>query len=136
MGPSMNRKFDSIQTNLQNNHKHTFHDASPTSPVSAGPPKSPAEDRNVRNEDADKDPDDDEDEDDGAMYDDSVPIRFSEREKDVVRRVARKWWRLAGLKHTPQACDELDGREFVVNWTKAIAPKLEGRIREVGGKTS
>lgn len=138
MGPSIATKFHSIQTNMQNNHKHTFHDASPSSPTSAGPPKSPTNDRNVHGEDGagedkDKDPDHDEDEDDGPMYDDSVPIRFSEREKDVVRRVAKKWWRLAGLKHTPQACDELDGKEVVVNWTKAIAPKLEGRIREVGG---
>jgi 5'-nucleotidase len=79
------------------------------------------------------DPDADEDEDDGPMYDDSAPIRFDERQKEVIRKVVRKWWRLAGLKHAPNACDELAVREFQVNWTKAIAPRLEGRIREVGG---
>jgi 5'-nucleotidase len=82
-----------------------------------------------------EDPDADEDEDDGPMYDDSVPIRFNERQIEIVRKVMRKWWRLAGLKDAPNLCDELEGKEFVVNWTKAIAPRLEGRIKEVGGKT-
>jgi 5'-nucleotidase len=36
------------------------------------------------------------------------------------------------LKNAPDLCDELGGKEFVVNWTKAIAPRLEGRIVEVG----
>jgi 5'-nucleotidase len=137
MGASMNSKFLSIQTNLQNNHKHTFHDASPTALDAAMPTNL---ERVVRSMGADQpsgeavDPDADEDEDDGPMYDDSVPIRFSEREKEVVRRVMRKWWRVAGLKNEPNMCDELDIKEFAVNWTKAIAPRLEGRIREVGGK--
>ncbi|KAF2036692.1 Metallo-dependent phosphatase [Setomelanomma holmii] len=136
MGPSMNNRFLSIQTNLQKSHG--FHDASPTSPSTAGAPQPPAIDRVVRSSKPDhkdsesEDPDVDEDEDDGPMYDDSVPIRFDEREKDVVRRVMRKWWRLAGLKHSPKLCDELGVSEFQVNWTKAIAPRLEGRIREVG----
>ena len=137
MGPSMNNKFLSIQTNLAKNHKHTFHDASPSSPTTAGPPQPPSIDRVVRStagqaSNGSEDPDADEDEDDGPMYDDSVPIRFNERQKEVVRRVMRKWWRLAGLKSSPNLCDELGQNEFVVNWTKAIAPRLEGRIREVG----
>ncbi|KAH7083327.1 Metallo-dependent phosphatase-like protein [Paraphoma chrysanthemicola] len=138
MGPSMNNRFLSIQTNLQKTH--AFHDASPTTPSSAGPPQPPSIDRVVRSSGPDhkdsgsSDPDADEDEDDGPMYDDSVPIRFNEREKDVVRKVMRKWWRVAGLKHSPKLCDELDVSEFQVNWTKAIAPRLEGRIREVGVK--
>ncbi|KAH5277735.1 hypothetical protein HBI26_064450 [Parastagonospora nodorum] len=140
LGPSMSNKFLSIQTNLQNNHKHTFHDASPTSPDTAGPPQPPSIDRVVRSTGPDQtnnasdDPDADEDEDDGPMYDDSVPIRFDQRQIEMVRRVMHKWWRLAGLKHTPNLVDELDKEEFVVNWTKAIAPRLEGRIKEVGVK--
>lgn len=133
MGPSMNNRFLSIQTNLQKNHQHEFHDASPTSPTTA----SPSIDRIVREGQqphSESDPDADEDEDDGAIYDDSVPIRFNEQQLEVVRRVMRKWWRLAGLKHTPKLCDERGGDEFVVNWTKAIAPRLEGRIKEVGIK--
>jgi 5'-nucleotidase len=119
---------------------NTFHDASPTKPDTAGPPQPPSIDRVVRSTGPDQtnndseDPDADEDEDDGPMYDDSVPIRFDERQVEMVRKVMRKWWRLAGLKHTPNPCDELADKEFVVNWTKAIAPRLEGRIREVGVK--
>jgi|TARA_R110002003_G_scaffold70_29_gene6577 hypothetical protein len=138
MGPSMNNRFLSIQTNLQKSH--AFHDASPTTPSTVGPPQPPSIDRVVRSSGPDhkdsesEDPDADEDEDDGPMYDDRVPIRFNEREKEVVRKVMRKWWRLAGLKHSPKLCDELGVSEFQVNWTKAIAPRLEGRIREVGVK--
>ncbi|KAF2130271.1 5'-nucleotidase-like protein [Dothidotthia symphoricarpi CBS 119687] len=136
-GNSMNTKFASIQTNLQTNHQHTFHEASPTSPTA---PKFPNIDKlsvsdsgpNTRDSGHD-DPDEDEDEDDGPMYDDRVPIVFSERETEVLRRVMAKWWRLAGLKGSPKLCDELNQGDFQVNWTKAIAPRLEGRIKEIGG---
>jgi hypothetical protein len=83
-------------------------------------------------QDSDSDPDVDEDEDDGPMYDSRVPIQFSDKQTEMIRRVMRKWWRVAGLKGNPELCDELGGGEFQVNWTKAIAPRLEGRIREVG----
>jgi 5'-nucleotidase len=62
------------------------------------------------------------------------PITFSQHEKEIIRKVMKKWWRLAGLKDDPKVCDELGQKEFVVNWTKAIAPRLEGRIKEVGEK--
>lgn len=78
------------------------------------------------------DPDEDEDEDDGPMYDDRIPIVFNTREKEILRRVMGKWWRLAGIKGSPKLCDELGYGDFQVNWTKAIAPRLEGRIKEVG----
>jgi 5'-nucleotidase len=135
MGKSLNDKFLSIQTNLQNNHQHSFHDAASLTPASAGPPKPPADARVVHtSKTEDGDPDADEDDDDGPMYDDSVPILFNEHEKDIIRRVIKKWWRLAGFQDDPMVCDELGGKEFVVNWTKAIAPRLEGRIKEVGVK--
>ncbi|KAF1944831.1 5'-nucleotidase-like protein [Clathrospora elynae] len=136
-GKSMNSKFASIQTNLQKNG-HAFHDASPT--ASSNPPQYPSTD-GVMKEDANEqdqsesdevDPDVDEDEDDGPMYDSRVPIQFNEREQELIRKVMRKWWRVAGLKGSPTTCDELEGKEFQINWTKAIAPRLEGRIREVG----
>ena len=80
----------------------------------------------------------------------SVPTEVSQRERELVimRKVMRKWWRLAGLQGHPNLCDEL-GEDFGVHWTKVrpqglesfdscaktiplqgIAPKLEGRIRE------
>ena len=81
-----------------------------------------------------EDPDADEDEDDGPVFDadQAAPITFTDKQVEMIRRVMRKWWRVAGLKGNPVPCDELGGGEFQVNWTKAIAPRLEGRIREVG----
>jgi len=150
-GKSLDSKFLSIQTNLQKNHKHTFHDASPTTPDSSlllhhhHHDQYPAIANVVSKRDTPtttitdtthstvpEDPDADEDEDDGPMYDSRVPIQFTEFQKEVIRKVMRKWWRVAGLKGASNPCDELDGGEFQVNWTKAIAPRLEGRIREVG----
>lgn len=131
MGKSLNNRFLSIQTNLQNNHKHTFHDASPTS--AHEPPKNPSFERVVRTtaDSESEDPDAEEDEDDGPLYDDRVPIRFDERQIEIIRKVMKKWWRVAGLKDMPKLCDELNTQEFQVNWTKAIAPRLEGRIKDV-----
>ncbi|KAK4940012.1 hypothetical protein LTR66_014953 [Elasticomyces elasticus] len=54
-----------------------------------------------------------------------------ERELLLARKVSRKWWRLAGLKGRPGLCDEV-GEEGGVDWTRGIAPRVEGRIRIVG----
>ncbi|KAL9094121.1 MAG: hypothetical protein Q9165_003536 [Trypethelium subeluteriae] len=61
----------------------------------------------------------------------AVPTEVSQREREllIMRKVSRKWWRLSGLRGHPNLCDEL-GEEFGVHWTKGIAPKLEGRIKE------
>lgn len=131
-GRSMDRKFDTIQTELQ--HTHKFVEPAPTSPKA--PPQHPNIAKVMRADvpspsDSETDTDDDENERDGAVYDDSKPIRFSERELDVLRRVMRKWWRLARLPGTPKLCDELGEKEFQVNWTKAVAPRLEGRIKDI-----
>ena len=135
-GTSMYSKFNSIQTNLQQNHSHGFHDPSPVSPTA---PKHPNISRVVEQSATPdtasdtSDPDADEDEDDGPLYHDTTkPIQFSDHQVDMIRRVMRKWWRVAGLKGNPELCDELGGGEFQVNWTKAIAPRLEGRIKDVG----
>ncbi|ETN41467.1 uncharacterized protein HMPREF1541_03403 [Cyphellophora europaea CBS 101466] len=61
-------------------------------------------------------------------------IKFNERELQLIRKVMRKWWRLAGLtkkKLHPNVCDNIDEGEFNADWTRAIAPRLEGRIRMV-----
>ncbi|PSN61001.1 5'-nucleotidase-like protein [Corynespora cassiicola Philippines] len=131
-GRSMDRKFGTIQTELQ--HTHKFVEPAPTSPKA--PPQHPNIAKVMRADvpspsDSETDTDDDENERDGAVYDDSKPIRFSERELDVLRRVMRKWWRLARLPGTPKLCDELGEKEFQVNWTKAVAPRLEGRIKDI-----
>lgn len=135
-GPSMNRKFGNLQEKLEQGSCHSFVQpkagSKPPSPVAV---KNPHIDRLKQSDTpsgSETDPDSDENEDDGADYDEnnSPIIRFSEREEMVIRKVMRKWWRLAGLKGRPDLCDMLDGEELEVNWTKAIAPRLEGRIRE------
>ncbi|PBP20195.1 putative 5'-nucleotidase [Diplocarpon rosae] len=49
----------------------------------------------------------------------------------LARKVVRKWWRLAGLQGAPRCGDNLGVDEFKVDWTRAIAPRVEGRIRIV-----
>ncbi|KAF2800644.1 Metallo-dependent phosphatase [Melanomma pulvis-pyrius CBS 109.77] len=138
-GRSMDRKFVGIQTDMQ--QKHGFVTPSPTSPKAprhphlAAPAKVEEPAKPPRPRDFGMEGDSDEDEDDGADYDDSKPIRFNEKETKVIRRVMRKWWRLAKLEGSPKLCDELGEGEFQVNWTKAVAPRLEGRIREGKKKT-
>jgi 5'-nucleotidase len=62
----------------------------------------------------------------------------SESEKKLVlaRKVVRKWWRLAGLKGHPALCEGGAGEDFSVPWTKGVAPRVEGRIRCLGGDVS
>ncbi|PVH74110.1 5'-nucleotidase [Cadophora sp. DSE1049] len=52
-----------------------------------------------------------------------------ERRIQLARKVTRKWRRLAGLKGSSECCDAI--QEFTVDWTRAIAPRLEGRIKIV-----
>lgn len=56
-------------------------------------------------------------------------VHDMEKELRIMRRVFRKWSRLAGVHG--RACDGLGEGEFAVDWTRAIAPRLEGRIRMV-----
>lgn len=130
-GPSIDRAFNKIQTNIQ--RSHIVYPASPVSPKATSPkfPRHPHIAKLMKQEkaeesDSEADPDTDEED-----YDGSEPIRFNPRELQVLRRSMRKWWRLAGLKGTPRCADELGEGELNVDWTKAIAPRLEGRIREV-----
>ncbi|KPI40539.1 Mannosylglucosyl-3-phosphoglycerate phosphatase [Cyphellophora attinorum] len=64
----------------------------------------------------------------------SEDIKLNEYELKLVRKVVRKWWRLAGLDPTrhPACVDSKGEEELKVDWTKAIAPRLEGRIKIVG----
>ena len=69
-------------------------------------------------------------EDDEAHVPASEP-RDERREKElsIIRKVIRKWWRLAGLadRH-PSLCEEA-AEDFGVHWAKGVCPKVEGRIR-------
>ncbi|KXT01928.1 hypothetical protein AC578_2548 [Pseudocercospora eumusae] len=57
------------------------------------------------------------------------PVR--ERELYVMRKVMRKWCRLAGLDGKSELCAQ-KGEDFAVAWTRGIAPRLEGRIKIIG----
>ncbi|KAI0151519.1 Metallo-dependent phosphatase-like protein [Pestalotiopsis sp. NC0098] len=76
-----------------------------------------------REEDSDSDA-----EDNGAAEND---VERVDKELQTMRRVFGKWARLAGVEC--KAVDELNEEEFEVDWTQAIAPRLEGRIVQVGG---
>jgi 5'-nucleotidase len=60
------------------------------------------------------------DEDDDSNEIKPVPTQVTEQERELVlmRKVMRKWWRLAGLRGHPSLCDEMGDGEFMVNWTK------------------
>ncbi|KAH0846354.1 putative 5'-nucleotidase [Fonsecaea pedrosoi] len=75
--------------------------------------------------------DDSEDESSHRVQDHSDML--NERESLVARRVTRKWRRLAGVRCEAGCVDPMNEGEFQVDWTKAIAPRLEGRIRMVEG---
>ena len=130
-GASLDTKFAGIQTKLRTEHRHGFTPASPTSPVDRATRAFPP-----AQQPGGLDDDDDDDSDtDGADYDDDTrPIAFTEREAYVVRRAMAKWWRLAGLKGSARLCDE-EG-DAVVSWTTGIAPRVEGRIKAVGGEVT
>ncbi|KAF2652680.1 ser/Thr protein phosphatase family protein [Lophiostoma macrostomum CBS 122681] len=136
-GGSMSRKFDKVQQNLS--RSHSFHE--PKTGGSASKPGSPVVERvkdghehpGIRraNDEEDKEfAEYGEAESQGQGLDGEKIIRFSEREREVLRKAMRKWWRLAGMKGHPKLCDELGGDELEVNWTRAVAPRVEGRIRE------
>ena len=130
--PDMTSKFTNIQSSLQ--RTHTFHEPkSPTSlsdefsrplPRRSSVAMTPSEEYH---ENAQDDPDTD---DEDYQYDDSELIKFNEYELSLLRKAMRKWWRLAGLKNTPSCADEVGREELRVDWTRAIAPRLEGRIKE------
>ncbi|KAJ4360576.1 uncharacterized protein N0V89_001142 [Didymosphaeria variabile] len=130
--PDMTEKFSRVQHSLQS--KHTFHDA--TSTTRDADPSRPLPRRSSiaippsqkHRNGAQEDPDTD---DEDYEYDDSELIKFNEHELGLLRRAMRKWWRCVGLKHTPNCADEVGKEELRVDWTRAIAPRIEGRIKEV-----
>ena len=58
-----------------------------------------------------------------------------ERELLVMRKVMRKWWRIAGLPGHPALADDHD-EDSGVHWTKGICPRVEGRIRMIDGEAA
>lgn len=78
------------------------------------------------NEDDDSDSDSGDEEQERAR----TTARGLDRELAIMRRVFGKWSRRAGVRAA--ACDSLPEEEMgEVGWTRAIAPRVEGRIRNV-----
>ncbi|KAG9247776.1 5'-nucleotidase [Calycina marina] len=73
----------------------------------------------------------DQSDDDGSVDEPEDVKAYStiqDRKIKLICKVTRKWWRLAGLKGQPSCCDEICDEEFTIDWTRAIAPRLERRI--------
>jgi 5'-nucleotidase len=63
----------------------------------------------------------DESDDEDHVAKSNPPVDQSQdRELSIMRKVTKKWRRLAGLKD-PHLCDELQNDEFAVDWTKVSA---------------
>ncbi|KAI0184798.1 Metallo-dependent phosphatase-like protein [Xylaria flabelliformis] len=56
-------------------------------------------------------------------------VEHLDKEIQIMRRVFGKWARLAGIES--KVTDELKAGEIEVDWTRAIAPRVEGRIIRV-----
>jgi 5'-nucleotidase len=67
-----------------------------------------------------------------AMTDSVLFLDENDARMHIVRKVIRKWRRLAGLQGESAACDSIDEADFHSKWTKAIAPRLENRIQMIG----
>ncbi|KAK3937011.1 Metallo-dependent phosphatase-like protein [Diplogelasinospora grovesii] len=150
-GPSMDRHWGQVVSHVGKTHPVMPSKPSPTSPVreriaeTSGKRKTswaewtPAKLRARRSsiaplsehaEGGSSDDDNDDDNDDVADGNRS-DLQDMDRELRIMRRVFAKWCRLAGVQ--AKACDSLAEDELEVDWTKAIAPKVEGRIQMVGG---
>lgn len=97
----MNRHFEQVQSDL--NKVHIFREAS----------QDASEDGSLTMGDVS---DSDDDASLKPVHSHSGPV-VSEKELRIMRKVMKKWWRLAGLKGMPAVCAE-EGEEFQVNWTR------------------
>ncbi|TGJ80020.1 hypothetical protein E0Z10_g8746 [Xylaria hypoxylon] len=137
-GASMGRHWDGVTSKVGANHPH-YTPVSPTTRASK-PSLSqnsgwddwkPERIRERRCSTAEPiDESDDESESESAKSKGSV-IEHLDYEMQIMRRVFSKWARIAGVDC--KVADELKADEFEVDWTRAIAPRVEGRIVQVGG---
>ncbi|KAI8630036.1 Metallo-dependent phosphatase [Xylariaceae sp. FL1651] len=140
---SMGRHWDEVTSKV--NAKHPCHPASATS--SPTRPEKPSlsqsggwdnwKPEKVRERRASLMPpvDESDSEDDNASnvteHEDRA-IEQMDHEMQIVRRAFGKWARIAGFEC--KVADELKTGEFKVDWTRAIAPRVEGRIVCINGE--
>ncbi|CAJ2502173.1 Uu.00g095670.m01.CDS01 [Anthostomella pinea] len=141
-GKSMGRHWNKVTDKVDANHIHNDPTPGPTpvSPTTSNNFPGPGWDnwtpQKIRERKASAVPIDDSDTEDEEAGDggsqEQQEIEMIDRELQVMRRVFTKWARLAGVEC--KVGDELQEGDFEVDWTKAIAPRVEGRIICVGGE--
>ncbi|KAL7622706.1 hypothetical protein AAE478_006384 [Parahypoxylon ruwenzoriense] len=144
-GKNMGRHWDHVTSKVNANHTH--HDpttaAGPVSPTTRNKTFgwdnwTPEKIRERKASAMPVDESDDDDDDNGDDWDgrdsqrDAGEIEMIDKEMQIMRRVFAKWARIAGVER--RVGDELKEGEFEVDWTRAIAPRVEGRIVCVGGE--
>ncbi|KAL9055936.1 MAG: hypothetical protein Q9162_003232 [Coniocarpon cinnabarinum] len=81
-------------------------------------------------------PDDSEDEGDNTLHQTPSVGDRRDREFMIMRKVLRKWFRLAGLQGHPGIsgphAEVSEEFQVEMGWTKAISPRVEGRITVLG----
>ncbi len=132
-GASMGRHWDGVTSKVCANHPHytatspTARAGRPTPPRNSGwddwKPERIRERRASVAHPIDESDSESEDEDESA-------IEHLDHEMQTMRRVFSKWARIAGVEC--KVADELKADEFEVDWTRAIAPRVEGRIVRIG----
>ncbi|CAK3759358.1 Mannosylglucosyl-3-phosphoglycerate phosphatase [Lecanosticta acicola] len=112
------------RTSLVGTAQHSHHDLA----------QRPSKARKVERQESEGLYSDSEDDSNDVTLNVSNGSSVSEAELNIMRKVMKKWWRLAGLKGHPNMC-ATKGEEFGASWTKGICPRTEGRIKIVGVPT-
>ncbi|KAI1874325.1 uncharacterized protein JN550_002904 [Neoarthrinium moseri] len=71
------------------------------------------------------------DSEDEGTHEAEKDVEGVDKELQIMRRVFGKWAKIAGVEC--KVADELNQNEFDVDWTTPIAPRVEGRITQIGG---
>ncbi|KAK8024616.1 hypothetical protein PG993_012682 [Apiospora rasikravindrae] len=116
-GAAINRHWDNVSSKVSTSHPH----------IAPGDQRSPVGMREESDAESDNDG-----EGEGDRHEAEHEVEDIDKELQIMRRVVRKWSRVAGV-HC-RVGDELKEGEFEIDWTKAIAPRIEGRIVMVGGE--
>ncbi|KAK6211262.1 5'-nucleotidase [Colletotrichum tabaci] len=77
-----------------------------------------------------KTPNDESDDESDVTDDEADSVAQIDMELLIMRKFFARWAKKAGVK--ADVCDPLREGEFTVDWTRVIAPVLEGRIKMVG----
>jgi 5'-nucleotidase len=124
-GPSLGRHWGAVHENLKQSHDIIDPQPPSNKAVEAfrAAANNPAEGRKTptgHRPEGSETPLNESDSEDESSDVKAVPTALSRKEHELVimRKVMRKWWRLAKLPGHPALCDSLGEGEFMVNWTK------------------